>query len=148
MLQNNSGSFYFDNDEIEIELIKLKQIILLEDNPITEKSKTKIESKQIQKEQKSKVKKKINECDDLIKQCKNDLVIKKRQNDKYSDKYNELKYCINSDKQKLKLKNKINEYDDLIKQYKNDLVIKKRQNDKYNDKYNELKNNFNSEKQK
>ena len=36
MLKIKNGSFYLDNDEIEIEPIKLKQIIFIEDNPITE----------------------------------------------------------------------------------------------------------------
>ena len=57
VLKNNNGLFYFDNDEIEIEPIKSKQIILLEDKLIIEHSKAKVESKQI-KEQKLKVKNK------------------------------------------------------------------------------------------
>ena len=52
----------------------------------------------IKKEQKLKVKNKINEYDDLIKQYKNDLVIKKRQTDKLNKKYNELKNYFNSKK--------------------------------------------------
>ena len=92
------------NEVLKIEITKknYKQPIRILRNGVDKKTGVIVN---IKKEQKLKVKNRVNEYDDLIKQYKNDLVIKKRQTNKLNKKYNELKNYFNSEKQKLKDKN-------------------------------------------